>query len=142
MTIDPTMLASLAGNFVTVGALSWALISRGNLKIVARAREEEILGNLATINTIIAERDALFTQVEACKAKEADRRAKAKKASLAGHAVQSAKAAERRAKATEKTVAALNGTLGAMRSRAQVVAPVKAARTRKIKQESGAGSAA
>lgn len=138
MTFDP-LTASIAGNFVTLACLSWALISRGNLVDRCRSRKQEADNHKFANSLLRVERDMLQERVDTFEAKAAATSARCKAASAKGHEVQSAKAEQRRRDASARTLGEAKQALTRMRSRAQVVAPVKAKRTRA--KNSGGGSA-
>lgn len=130
--------AGIAGFSATLVAIEYRrrwLVLREILK-AERAKNFELMGKLLEVS---AERDHF-------QRREAQRLEHLRRVGAKGKITQQARAAEARAEratieaaSREKTIEELRSTK--MRSRAQVVAPVKAARTRRNNQ-SGAGVAA
>lgn len=135
MPIDPFIAAT--GVLLITNAVTF-LWGRGHANH-ASAVEDEMRNYALAVKTAQSERDALQERVDVFEAEAKRVHDQRVVAARLGGAATAAIAKKKRKAAAKLTLGELANTT--MRSRAKVVAPVKAARTRKLKH-SGAGPAA
>jgi hypothetical protein len=156
--IDVVWMQPVAAGLIigcSVASVVWTFITiKVQTKLVDDHTAEvfsvyEALGNVTKsrngLTDILVERDRkianLIDELVPLQMADARMRQQRAEAGRKGNAVATERRREKRKAAVAKTMAELGGTVSKMRSHAQVVAPVKAKRTRAKKAQSAAASA-